>query len=229
MLTQMENQQQLKVEIMKKHNSHILAVTSNAATAAGNFGANSFVQFSETLEQLPFHENNIWVGPREHLEMMPSFKQLIPYVVVMRDEKILVYKRTKKGGESRLHDQLSIGFGGHIDIGDIADKNDGQTIDLEATMGNAVTREISEELDLDMSGFEAYGMILDESNDVGKVHLGIVMFVKANGMVLSKEDQIELVGFKTIDEIMQDVETYENWSKIIVTHLSKMEGVACQA
>ena len=207
---------------MKRYNSHILAVTSTAVNAAGDFADKKFIQFDDTMESLPFHSNNLWVGPREQLELMPSFKQIIPYVAVIRDEKFLVYKRTNKGGEARLHDQLSIGFGGHIDVGDILDKNNGETIDLEATVGNAVTREISEELEAELTAFEAYGMILDESNEVGKVHLGIAMIARVNGMVLSKEDQIELVGFKSVEEIIANIESYESWSQIIINHIGSI-------
>lgn len=211
---------------MKKYNSHILAVTTNAARAAcsSEETVHVFSPFEEEIEGFPFHSNDIWVGPREHLELMESFKQIIPYVVVTRDEKILVYKRTSKGGEARLHDRLSIGFGGHIDIGDIADKNGGEAIDLETTIGNAVAREIAEELKTDgLSGFEAYGMILDESDAVGRVHLGVVMLAKVSGIVLSREDQIELMGFKSIKDIVADIDNYENWSKIIVSHIHETE------
>ena len=62
-------------------------------------------------------------------------------------------------------------------------------------------------------------MILDESNEVGKVHLGIAMIARVNGMVLSKEDQIELVGFKSVEEIIANIDSYESWSQIIINHI----------
>jgi len=209
---------------MKKYNSHILAVTTNAVKAAFDFATEEkFIEFEPGIEGFPFHGNDIWVGPREHLESMESFKQIIPYVVVTRDEKILVYKRTNKGGEARLHEQLSIGFGGHIDIGDITDKNNGESIDLETTIGGAVTRELSEELESDLSGFEAYGMLLDESNEVGRVHLGVIMLAKVSGMVTSKEDKIELMGFKSIEDIIANIDNYESWSQVVANYMSASE------
>ena len=72
---------------------------------------------------------------REYAERSPGLKQVIPYSIVRTTEKnaesgpapaqarveegvcgerILLLRRLDKGGESRLHDKLSIGVGGHI-------------------------------------------------------------------------------------------------------------------
>lgn len=114
----------------------------------------------------------IWIE-RDKAEQDPHFLQLIPYTVI-RDyetDKVFLYERLKKGNEARLHSNLSIGVGGHIDyhdnIGDIASE----------IMQSAYV-EIKEELDIE--DFENCQLestditIFDPSNDVGKVHLGIV-------------------------------------------------------
>ena len=40
--------------------------------------------------------------PRSQAEQDPSFKQLIPYVIMMHDGTVLTYIRGKRAGESRL-------------------------------------------------------------------------------------------------------------------------------
>lgn len=51
---------------------------------------------------------------RGDAEEDPRFKQPIPYVVIRRDDEVFVYERLAGGGESRLHNKLSLGFGGHM-------------------------------------------------------------------------------------------------------------------
>jgi predicted NUDIX family phosphoesterase len=54
-----------------------------------------------------------------YCEGNPYFLQLIPYIVVTckkeENTHIFYYRRSKGGGESKLHDMYSIGFGGHVE------------------------------------------------------------------------------------------------------------------
>ena len=52
--------------------------------------------------------------PRSAVETDPSFKQLIPYVIMSHEGKYLSYIRGKRAGETRLVAKRSIGIGGHI-------------------------------------------------------------------------------------------------------------------
>src|SRR6267142_7199164 len=72
-----------------------------------------------------------WLAPRESVEQWSAFRQLIPYVVLANSETVCVYRRSRAGGERRLHDRLSIGFGGHIGLEDVV-LVDGK-IDVAAT------------------------------------------------------------------------------------------------
>ena len=51
---------------------------------------------------------------RSLAEEDPSFKQLIPYAIIMSGGQVFKYRRGVKGGESRLHGLISVGVGGHI-------------------------------------------------------------------------------------------------------------------
>src|SRR4030042_1570946 len=51
---------------------------------------------------------------RSEAEKDPSYKQIIPYVIMCHNGKFLSYVRGKKAGEKRLLGLRSIGIGGHI-------------------------------------------------------------------------------------------------------------------
>src|SRR4051795_4496358 len=55
--------------------------------------------------------------PRSAMEVDPSFKQIIPYLVLRDGERYFLMRRTKAGGDARLHDRWSIGVGGHLNPG----------------------------------------------------------------------------------------------------------------
>lgn len=91
-------------------------------------------------------------------------RHLIPYTVVTHKGKIALYARTPKGTESQLHGKHSIGFGGHIDLIDVAHFGDTgvyggveykrNSIDLASTVGTALMRELEEELGVTESNIE---------------------------------------------------------------------------
>jgi predicted NUDIX family phosphoesterase len=98
----------------------------------------------------------------------PSFKQLIPYVVVRDADRVFLMHRTDAGGDSRLHGRASIGVGGHLNPVDEGS---------DALMAG-LRREWAEELDASWEPeFELLGLLNDDTNPVGAVHLGVVFSV----------------------------------------------------
>src|SRR5437667_1680978 len=51
---------------------------------------------------------------RSDAEKDKRYKQLIPYVLVICNDRILRYRRGRGGQETRLHGLFSVGIGGHI-------------------------------------------------------------------------------------------------------------------
>ena len=47
-----------------------------------------------------------------------TYKQVIPYLVLRDGERWFLMRRTRAGGDARLHDLWSIGVGGHLNPGD---------------------------------------------------------------------------------------------------------------
>lgn len=216
---------------MKIHKTHILALTAESVARETRDLASELTRIEEfdtrerkgfyENETIPFNSSDVWIAPRQILEHDERFRQLIPYVILHKDGEILVYERTSQGGESRLHNKLSIGFGGHIDISDVVEE-EGQ-VNLVETVGVAALREIQEELEVtglsDKAGIE--WIIAKNENEVDKVHVGLVLLVKVTGEAKSNESAINLLGFKTFNEIADKniYDRLESWSQIIVDKL----------
>ena len=104
----------------------------------------------------------------------------------MRDaDRVFLMHRTDAGGDPRLHGRASIGVGGHLNPVDDGD---------DALMAG-LRREWSEELEADWEpDFRLIGLLNDDSNPVGAVHLGVVFSVEAAGRAVDVREHDKLVG-----------------------------------
>lgn len=168
------------------------------------------------LESILDPKNNFFMD-RGKAEEDPSFKQIIPYCLFHHNGRYLHYVRGKSGGESRLHAQGSVGIGGHINPVDEREDHLGR-----ATYLAGVEREIEEELNIE-GGHKnrIVGLLNDDSNPVGKVHLGVVhIFDLDTDQVSSNEDALAALAFydaKTLKGEM--LERLETWSRSCVEQL----------
>jgi predicted NUDIX family phosphoesterase len=90
------------------------------------------------------------------------------------------------------------------------------------TYMNGVDREIDEELRITGNHTQkVIGLINDDSNEVGQVHLGVVhLFELESDQVVSNEDAIQDIQFYTLEELTAMTERLETWSQICVRHLA---------
>ena len=159
--------------------------------------------------------NNAEFLKRSEAEYNETFKQIIPYVVFTKENKILVVKRTKKQTEKRLHEKLSIGIGGHINP--IDDANHG-----EMTLLNGLNREINEELEINnLKKLEYQGLLYNDSNEVSRVHLGIVFKATVDDAKIKEKENFEL-SWMTTQELELHKEKLEEWSIITFESLKKL-------
>ncbi|MFC1677804.1 hypothetical protein ACFL3G_12185 [Planctomycetota bacterium] len=172
------------------------------------------------LEQL-FAPGVLRFIPRSLAENDPSFKQLIPYVIMTHDNKYLNYIRGKRAGETRLVEKRSIGIGGHINPVD----NDVPLFnDYRDIYDRAVEREVAEEVKINANHTGRIAALLnDDTNEVGRVHLGVVHLWRLDSdNVERKEQMITQMTFKTIEELNQTHNTMETWSALCLEGLEKM-------
>ena len=164
--------------------------------------------------------NNYFLS-RDLAEDDPGHKQIIPYAIFHTGDRILHYRRGGGGGEKRLAAKGSIGIGGHINDSDY----EASSLDRDTyTVG--VEREIEEELNIGSSHSQRIvGLINDDSNEVGQVHLGVVhLFTLDSDAVSAAEDDIADLSFKSIDELVGGKEKLETWSAICLDQLDHLLG-----
>lgn len=150
-------------------------------------------------------------------EPASGFVQLIPYCVIVRGREIFCYRR--KGSEGRLTGLFSCGVGGHINPIDAF-------TGPENTYEAALRRELREELGLALETVpDAQSLIYDDSNDVGKVHLGVVHIVRIDlqHKLVFDDPALEQGEFWPISELVMKARTepslYETWTQLVLRNI----------
>src|SRR5205823_2574248 len=112
---------------------------------------------------------------RANAEEDPSFKQIIPCVIVRFEDRYLLLQRTSKQTAKRLHGTLSVGIGGHINDLEVAGTH-------KNILHAGLERELEEEVHIPgpRRSLELAGIISDDSTPVGQVHLGLVFILETD-------------------------------------------------
>jgi predicted NUDIX family phosphoesterase len=148
--------------------------------------------------------------PRGEVEDDPSWKQIIPYLLLRDGERIFLMKRTRAGADARLHDLYSIGVGGHVN------PEDGDAL-------GGLRREWAEELDAGFTPeFRPLGLLNDDDTAVGAVHLGLVFSADAEGRPVNVRETHKLSGqFATPDALAAVTDRMETWSSLLWEFLQR--------
>ena len=146
--------------------------------------------------------------PRVAMEVDPSFKQIIPYLVLRDGERYFLMRRTRAGGDARLHDRWSIGVGGHLNPGD-------------GDLLRGLRREWDEEVVAAfVPEFRLVGLLNDDTTAVGQVHLGAVYVADAAGRPVEIRETEKLSGaFATPEEVAAVAADLETWSRLVFDFL----------
>jgi predicted NUDIX family phosphoesterase len=162
--------------------------------------------------------------PRPAAEKDPTYKQIIPYVIISCKGRYLSYVRGKRAGETRLVGNRSIGIGGHINpIDDMPLLGD-----AFETYKAAVEREIAEEINITGRHTDQIVALLnDDTNEVGQVHLGVVHhWVLDEPSVERREQMITQLAFMSMAELQSAKDTMETWSQLCVDGLEEINRKA---
>lgn len=202
---------------MSKFDEQIIVVSrellfDNEKNAFNGFLSKNDVQGEEIFNTFKNHE----VKRRGDMEEDPSYKQLISYCLLENEnDEILVYQRLSGGGEERLHGQSSVGVGGHMNNVVGADS-------INEVLRVNAQRELNEEVGLSedrSQNMEYIGFINDDTNAVGKVHIGVVFKIKVKSSdVEVRETDTLKINWVSQDEI-NDLNHFESWSALILKDL----------
>jgi predicted NUDIX family phosphoesterase len=140
---------------------------------------------------------------RGDAEEDPSFKQVIPYLVLRDGERWFLMRRTKAGGDARLHDLWSIGVGGHLNPGD-------------GDVAGGLAREWAEEVEAAFEpDYAPVGLLNDDTTPVGAVHVGFVYVADAGGRPVTIRELDKLTGaFASTAEVDAVRDQLETWSRL---------------
>lgn len=148
---------------------------------------------------------------RYEAELDPTYRQVIPYVVLRHNDKIFCTHRLSGGGEARLAGRYSIGTGGHITRGERI--MDGMRRELEEEVGVTENEYI---------GYELKGFINQTDTPVNSVHLGCVfeMRLRTEDIQCLEKEKLkgEWIDVKALRDL-RDKGALESWSVIVANNL----------
>lgn len=152
--------------------------------------------------------------PRPAMERDPSYKQVIPYLILRDGQRYFLMQRTAAGGDPRLHGRYSIGVGGHLNPGD-------------GGLLGGLAREWHEELVADfLPEFRLVALLNDDTTEVGAVHLGAVYVADAAGRPVAIRETDKLTGaFVDPAEVAAVVDRMETWSRLVFELLADVSLV----
>ena len=149
---------------------------------------------------------------RAEMERDRGFKQVIPYLVLRDGVRYFLMRRTRAGGDERLHDRWSIGVGGHLNPGD-------------GDLGGGLRREWAEEVEADFTPeFRLVGLLNDDTTEVGSVHVGAVFVADAAGRPVAIRETEKLSGaFADPEAVAAVTGDLETWSRLVFEALDSAE------
>lgn len=151
--------------------------------------------------------------PRGDVEDDPGWKQIIPYVLLRDRGSIFLMRRTRAGADARLHERWSVGIGGHVNPDD-------------GGVQGGLLREWAEELNADWQpDLRLVGLLNDDSDPVGRVHLGVVFSADAGGREVGVRESDKLSGaFVAPVAVLRVYERLETWSSLLYDYVTGRSG-----
>lgn len=179
-------------------------------------GFRTFASREEGEAEIGRLEGAAQVRPRRELEMDPEWKQPIPYAIaIFRDatNRAFLFWMDRREGTSdrRLHGRASFGVGGHIGAADTG-------------IESALTREWSEEVATPAPpSFTPLGLLNDDGDDVGRVHLGVVYLARLASPEIQVREREKLAGaLVPLEEAVARADELEGWSAALISHIEAL-------
>ncbi len=191
-----------------------LALPSGAWT-----GIRAFSSSEEGEREITRLDGLAQARPRRELESDPSWKQPIPYAVALYrpegipagDVQLFWMDRLAGGSDKRLHGRASFGVGGHISPSD-------------GGIRAALAREWAEEVATPtLPHFTPLGLLNDDGDDVGRVHLGVVFIATLTSPLIHIRETHKLAGsLVPVGEALRRRDELEGWSARLIDTIVKV-------
>lgn len=152
--------------------------------------------------------------PRGIMETDPNYKQIIPYLVFKHEDTYFLMQRQGDATEKRLQNKYSLGIGGHI-------RQEDMTSD---SIVDWAKREFHEEVsykgEVDVTPL---GILNDDSNSVGQVHIGFVFLLTGTHNDIAVESELKSGTLLTLSDCKPYFTAMESWSQIVFEFLKKTQ------
>jgi predicted NUDIX family phosphoesterase len=189
------------------HAEKILVVKREFLFKNGAWNGLKKVDFDDYLKIITDHQE---FHPRYAMETDPTYKQIIPYLVFRYQDQYFLMERDKKASEARLASKLTLGIGGHIHKEDMA----------QADIFTWAIREFHEEVNYTGNlKITPLGILNDDSNLVGQVHIGFVFLLEGDSDAISIKSELAGGTLVTLDECKALKERMEGWSQTTLESL----------
>jgi predicted NUDIX family phosphoesterase len=147
---------------------------------------------------------------RSIMETDPHYKQIIPYLVFEHDNHFFLMQRAAQATEQRLQNKYSLGIGGHIRQEDMGTDS----------LFDWAKREFHEEVNYtDSFDIEPLGILNDDSNDVGKVHIGFVFLLRGKTDAISVKSELKSGVLYDLSQMKAYFPHMESWSQLVFEFL----------
>lgn len=200
--------------LVKGADEEILGIPRDLALPSGSWtGLRAFSSPEDGAREIARLDGVALSRPRRELELDPTWKQPIPYAVALfrpegvpEDETQLFWMdRLAGGSDKRLHGRASFGVGGHIS------PSDGGIL-------TALAREWVEEVaSPTLPTFTPLGLLNDDGDDVGRVHLGIVFIARLTSPDIRIRETHKLAGsLVRVSDALRRRDELEGWSARLI-------------
>lgn len=186
----------------------------------------------------------VHVARTDELENNHLFKQVIPYVMLRRGKDVFWFRRKSKtisGGEgdSRLDGKISIGIGGHWKYGEsfvdcitreYSEEIGGMPLP-EMVYGDAARHAMAVAKDGNYQLFSnifPLGIIWDESDRIGRVHIGVLVGIELTTQV-TPQPRSDLsacaeCGWESMEYLKTTQSSqFESWTRIAINSVLSIE------
>ncbi len=229
--------QKQKIIPAVKHDESILVVKRNHLFPDGAWQGLKPVDFDHYLHIIEckqeFHSRSL-------METDETYKQIIPYLIFEHENKYFLMQRQSNASEKRLQNKYTLGIGGHIRREDLQshsfpsqasvfakatpDRQDEQGGKNSHPIFNWANREFHEEVNYDGSfTIEPLGILNDDSNAVGKVHIGFVFLLHGNSDQISIKSELKSGRLVDLAECTTHMSAMEQWSQRVLAFLQNRQ------
>lgn len=193
---------------MPTHDEHILVVKRSTLFAQEPaWQGIKAVDFSAYLTLIQKHQEFL---PRSLMESDPTYKQIIPYLIFCHHDRYFLMQRSATATEQRLRNKATLGIGGHIRQEDMTN----------ASIMQWAYREFHEEVSYDgQLDIEPLGIINDDTNPVGQVHIGFVLLLKGSHNNITIKEELVSGKLLSLEECTNYIPTMESWSILALQFL----------